>query len=42
VIYQNMIGNEEAQAFDAGPNADHRAVYLYSLVNLKPWFDGLR
>ena len=42
VVYQNMIGNREAQAFDAGPNADHRAVYLYSLVNLKPWFDGLR
>jgi hypothetical protein len=42
VVYQNMIGNQQAEAFDAGPNADHRAVYLYSLVNLKPWFDGLR
>lgn len=42
VVYQNMIGNQQAEAFDAGPNADHRAAYLYSLVNLKPWFDGLR
>lgn len=37
-----MIGNQEAEAFDAGRHANHRSVYLYSLVNLKPWFDGLR
>jgi hypothetical protein len=42
VAYQNEIGNKNAEAFDAGSNADHRAVYLYSLVNIKPWFDSLR
>lgn len=42
VAYQNEIGNKDAVAFDAGANADHRAVYIYSLINIKPWFDSLR
>lgn len=42
VVYQNRIGNQQAEAFAAGRNADHQAVYLYSLVNLKPWFEALR
>lgn len=41
-LYQNEIGNTNAQAIDAGPDADHRAVYIASLINIKPWFDSLR
>lgn len=40
--YQNTIGNATAEAIDAGATADHRAVYIYSLINIKPWFDSLR
>lgn len=41
-LYQNEIGNTNAQAIDAGPIADHRAVSMYALINIKPWFDSLR
>ena len=40
--YQRTVGNTQAEAIDAGVNADHRAVYIYSLINIKPWFDALK
>ncbi len=42
VDYQKNYAGSTAEAFDAGPNADHRAVYLISLINAKPWFDSLK
>lgn len=43
VDYQsNYGGSTTAQAIDAGPNADHRAVYLVSIIQCKPWFDSLK
>ena len=38
--YQRTLGHPDAEAIDAGPIADHRSVYLYSLVKVKRWFDG--
>ena len=40
--YQKTLGHPSAEAIDAGKNTDHRAVYIYSLINIKPWFDSLR
>lgn len=40
--YQRTLGNTQTEAIDAGKEADHRAVYIYSLINIKPWFDSLR
>lgn len=40
--YQRTLGNTQTEAIDAGKDADHRAVYIYSLINIKPWFDGLK
>ena len=42
VDYQRTLGHPNAEAIDAGPNADHRSVYLYSLVKVKRWFDGMK
>jgi pimeloyl-ACP methyl ester carboxylesterase len=42
VDYQTSIGKTNATSHDAGPNADHRSVYLYSLVDVKPWFDSMK
>jgi pimeloyl-ACP methyl ester carboxylesterase len=39
--YQRALGHPNAEAIDAGANADHRSVYLYSLVYAKKWFDGM-
>ncbi len=40
--YQRTLGNTQTEAIDAGKDADHRAVYIYSLINIKPWFDSLQ
>ncbi|MBU3679437.1 MAG: hypothetical protein FGM32_07510 [Candidatus Kapabacteria bacterium] len=40
--YQLSQGNTNVEIIDAGANADHRSVYLKSLINIKPWFDSLR
>jgi hypothetical protein len=37
---QRNYPGSTAEAIDAGPRADHRAVYLVSLINAKPWFDS--
>lgn len=42
VDYQTSIGKTNATSHDAGPNADHRSVYLYTLVDVKPWFDSMK
>jgi hypothetical protein len=42
VDYQTSIGKTNATSHDAGPMADHRAVYLYTLIDVKPWFDSLK
>lgn len=40
--YQRTLGHPNAEAIDAGANADHRSVYLYSLVKVKKWFDAMK
>ncbi len=40
--YQRTVGNTRAESIDAGSNTDHRAVFIASLVNCKPWFDSLK
>jgi hypothetical protein len=40
--YQKNFAGSNAEAIDAGPKADHRSVYLVSLINAKPWFDSLK
>ncbi len=40
--YQTSIGKTNATTHDAGPTADHRSIYLYTLVDVKPWFDSLK
>jgi hypothetical protein len=40
--YQSTLGLPNAEAINAGANADHRYVYLYSLVKVKRWFDAMK
>lgn len=40
VLYQSALGKSNGEAFSAGDKADHRAAYAYSLLEVKPWFDG--
>lgn len=40
VDYQALLGKKNGAAFSAGENADHRATFIYSIIDLKPWFDG--
>lgn len=42
VDHQKSLGNKSIDAFDAGPNADHGSVYIETIINAKPWFDGMR
>ena len=42
VEYQKNFFSALAESIDAGPNADHRAVYIVSLINAKPWFDSMK
>ncbi len=42
VDYQKNFAGSTAEAIDAGTTADHRAVYLVSLINAKPWFDSMK
>ncbi len=42
VDYQTSLGKPNATSHDAGKDADHRSVYLKTLVEVKPWFDSLR
>jgi hypothetical protein len=40
VDYQTLLGKKNGEAISAGENADHRATYVYTLIDLKAWFDG--
>lgn len=42
VQYQKKFPGSKAEEIDAGPNADHRSVYMTSLINTLPWFDSLK
>lgn len=37
---QILLGGATAQAINAGEQADHRAVFVYSVLDQKPWFDS--
>ncbi len=40
-LAQGVMGGAPTKALDAGPIADHRAVYVHAVLDQKPWFDGL-
>lgn len=40
-LTQELLGGAPTEAFDAGPDADHRGVFLRAVLDQKPWFDGL-
>ncbi len=42
VTYQTSIGKTNATSHNAGDSADHRSVYIRSLVDTKPWFDSMK
>lgn len=42
VAYQTSIGKTNATSHDAGESADHRSVFIRTLVETKPWFDSLK
>ena len=42
VVYQTSIGKTNATSHNAGDSADHRSVYVRTLVETKPWFDSMR
>jgi dienelactone hydrolase len=42
VDYQTSIGKTNATSYDVGPNADHRCVYVHTLIDAKAWFDSLK
>ena len=35
-----LLGCGPTTAVSAGPKADHRATFVYSVIHAKPWFDG--
>ncbi|WP_438944849.1 hypothetical protein [Sediminibacterium sp.] len=39
-FHQVLGGGSNTKAVSAGPKADHRATYIYSLIHVKPWFDS--
>lgn len=42
VDYQSLLGKQNGEALSAGENADHRATYVYAVIDLKSWFDSFR
>jgi hypothetical protein len=38
VDYQTLLGKKDAEAFNAGENADHRNTYIQALIEVGPWF----
>lgn len=38
--FHKLFGTGTTKAENAGPNADHRATYTYSIIHAKPWFDS--
>ena len=40
-IFQTVLGVKTVKAENAGPKADHRCTYVYSLIHSKPFYDSL-
>lgn len=38
---QKLLGGAPATSVDAGTRADHRAVFIYGVIDQKKWFDAL-
>lgn len=38
--YHKLVGAAGTRAVSAGPKADHRATYIYSVIQAKPFFDS--
>lgn len=38
--FHKLLGAKDTKAVFAGPDADHRATYTYSVVHIKDWFDS--
>jgi hypothetical protein len=37
---QAFLRGAETKAADAGPKADHRAIFVRAVIDQKPWFDS--
>jgi pimeloyl-ACP methyl ester carboxylesterase len=37
---QAFLGGADTKAIDAGPKADHRAIFVRAVLDQKPWFDS--
>jgi hypothetical protein len=40
IDYMNRLGKKDAEAISSGAKADHRCVYIHSLITAKPWIDS--
>jgi len=40
VDYQTLLGKQNGAVISAGETADHRNTYVYSVIDLKSWFDS--
>jgi hypothetical protein len=38
---QHLLGGAPVMSLDAGPEADHRAVFVHGVLDQKPWFDSM-
>ncbi len=38
--FHKLASRGSTRAVCAGSNADHRGTFVYSIINVKPWFDG--
>jgi hypothetical protein len=38
---QEVLGGAATETLYAGDDADHRAIFVYGVINQKPWFDSL-
>lgn len=42
VDYMKTLGKQNAESYNAGNEADHRATYIQSLIDAKPWIDSFK
>lgn len=40
VEYQSALGKMNGSYYSAGDKADHRATYVFAVIDAKPWFDS--
>lgn len=40
IEYQAVLGKKNGMAINAGENADHRATFVFAVIDFKPWFDS--